>query len=359
MITPQQPVDYVAHQPAQLHRLTTYTGRSIEATGTQRFLTRTGWRPLSSLGPTDSVAIVAEYPALFGRGHADPDFLQALAYLTAKDAPGDGTTARIDDPDVRAEFEMGISAKGDECQPVPDPGHGTAVRLRVHGLHGTKSRVLAYLEMVGAYGIPPAQRFVPDFVFGLRRDKLRLFLNRSFSADGSVEPSGRIRYRTASVRMARQLQHLLSRFGVNCLLRGLETAGQLTAVDLEISTKTDVVRFIDEIGFTGSKADRAEHVREAMFHMRMIESIDWLGPIVFDRVWNVEETVMAPAYDLVFERAHNFIANDFVVRAGDGISRAEDSAWPADETTAVCGDDDTDDADECPVVAVVSSEGHA
>jgi hypothetical protein len=62
VIVPQRPSAYLANEPAQLYRLVTQTGRAIEATANHPFLTREGWRPLSELGPSDRVAVVAEYP---------------------------------------------------------------------------------------------------------------------------------------------------------------------------------------------------------------------------------------------------------------------------------------------------------
>src|SRR4051812_40448041 len=85
LLTPQRPAAYLAHEPAPLLRLTTYTGRSIAATADQAFLTRDGWKALSALCPSDAIAVVAEYPQLFGRGNADAAQVKLLAYLTAGD----------------------------------------------------------------------------------------------------------------------------------------------------------------------------------------------------------------------------------------------------------------------------------
>jgi intein/homing endonuclease len=114
--------------------------------------------------------------------------------------------------------------------------------------------------------------------------------------------------------MARQIQHLLARFGIVSLLRGLERQGVLDAVDLWIASKIDVLRFIDEIGFIGEKADRAEQVRAALYNIRMAAPPpERLGPILFDRVYAIDATECAPVYDLAIADVRNFVANDFVV----------------------------------------------
>ncbi len=338
LLTPQRPAAFLSHEPAPLLRLTTYTGRTIAATAEQAFLTRDGWKPLFALCPSDTVAVVAEYPQLFGRGNIDAALIKLLAYLTSDGAPGDGAAPIFADADVRADFEAAVTAKEDECIPIGE--ESDPPRLHVRGRAGARSHVLGYLDLAEIRSVRVPDRFVPDFVFGLRQDRLRLYLGRLFTCDGTVETSGRITYRTTSVRMARDVQHLLARFGVVCLLRGLERDGVLEAVDLSINTKGDVLRFIDEIGFVGDKATRAEAVRAALYHVRMIEPPpDRVGPILFDRVYAVESLDAAPVYDLAIEGTHNFVASDFIVRASSWASLAP--SVPAGSVHVLAADDAT------------------
>jgi replicative DNA helicase len=334
LITPQRPAAYLAYDVAPLLRLTTYSGRSIATTAEQAFLSRDGWKPLSALCPSDAVAVVAEYPPILARGNADAAQVKLLAYLMANGATGDGAAPSFADADVRADFEAAVAATEDECVPLGDESDPT--RLYVRGRLGARSHILAHLDLVGVHGVRAPDRFVPPFVFGLRQDRLRLYLSRLFTCDGTVETSGRITYRTASLRMARDVQHLLARFGVMCLLRGLERDGALEAIDLSITTKTDVMRFIDEIGFLGEKATRAEALRAALYHVRMLEPPpDRVGPILFDRVYMVEALEAAPVYDLAIADTHNFVASDFIVRASSWASLAASVPIGADNVPAV------------------------
>lgn len=329
VLRPARASSFGAHDAPQMLRLTTYTGRSIDAAPEQRFLTRDGWRPLSALSAGDAVAVIGDYPDFFGRGDTDAELVKVLAYLTAGGTSGDGVSPPLTDPDVRSDCEHAVNAKGDAFEAIPaDPG---GVRLQVHGRFGAASKVLGYLDLVGVHGVPPGEMFVPDFVFGLKRPTLRLFLNRLFTIDAQLETSGRIVYRSRSLQTARQVQHLLARFGVVALLRGLEQGGALEAVDLAICTKPDVLRFIDEIGFTGDKAHRAEEVRAALYHVRITEPPGRLGPVIFDRVVAVEPRDPAPAFALGFDTAHNFIANDFVVRAESSPSVTDGALGEPDE----------------------------
>lgn len=321
VLSPQCPFAFLAHEPAQLYRLTTYTGRSIEATAEQPFLTRDGWKPLSALGPSDTVAVVAEYPQLFGCGDTDAELVKLLAYFMTNGTTGDGVAPPLGDPIVRSDFESAVESQGDECVEVTDDG---ATRLRVRGRSQARSKVLGYLDLVGVHGVSAPDKFVPDFVFGLKKDKLRLFLNRLFTCDGAAEPSDRITYRTTSMRMARQVQHLLTRFGVVSLLRGRESEGALEAVELFVVSKADVLRFIDDIGFLGDKAVQAEAIRTSLYDVRTAAPpSNRLGPILFDRVVAVEATANAPVYDLSIEGTHNFVANDFIVHNSTRCSQTQ------------------------------------
>jgi hypothetical protein len=296
VIRPQRPSSFLEQREAQLFRLTTYCGRSIDAKAEQLFLTRDDWKPLSKLTPSDAVAVVVEYPQLFGRGDTDAELVKLVAYLTANGTTGDGMVPAFDDGVVHQDFEAAVVAKGDECAKLVDDD-GVAYR-RVHGKHGGRSRVLAYLDLVGVHGVCAVDKFVPDFVLGLTRDKLRLYLNRLFTCDGAAEAS-RIVYHATSVRMAREVQHLLARFGINCVLRGRERDGVLDSILLTISSKVDALRYLDEIGFLGAKAIKAESTRTLLNHVRMVDPpLDRLGPILFDDVFAVEVTERAPVYDL-------------------------------------------------------------
>jgi hypothetical protein len=329
VIAAQRPSAYVAHEPEQLFRLTTHTGRTIEATANHPFLTREGWTPLSELSLGDGVAIVAEYPQLFGRGDADAELLKLLAYLTANGTSGDGSTPAMTDPDVRRDFAAAVDAKGDMFVEIIDDD---GMHLRVGGKGGARSNALSYLHLVGVLGVCGPDKHIPDFVFGLRKEKLRLFLNRLFTCDGAIDPSGRILYHSTSVRLLRQVQHLLTRFGIVSVLEDRSGQETLAGAELSIASKADVLRCIDEIGFLGDKAVQAERVRASLYDVREVETeLDRLGPVLFDPVVSIEATDIAPVFDLTIDGSHNFIANDFVVHNSTWCSNADGALFLATE----------------------------
>ena len=332
VIVPQRPSAYLANEPAQLFRLTTQTGRSIEATANHPFLTREGWKPLADLGVSSRVAVVAEYPQMFGHGDTDDELLKVFAYLIADGSIADNQSPVFtkNDPEVRMDFEAAVEAKGDECfEYVNDNG---AIHIRVRGKQNRPNNVIKHLKEVGLHGLRSKDKFIPDFVFGLKKSKLRLFLNRLFTCDGSAEVSGRISYSSTSIRMVHQVQHLLSRFGIVSIIHNKYLEGALYGAELTVCSKANVLRYIDEIGFLGGKVARAESIRESLYRVREVETqLDRLGPVLFDRVLSIEATEIAPVYDLTIDDSHNFIANDFIVHNSEWCSRAEDALFLATE----------------------------
>jgi len=326
------PDAFIANAPAQLYRLKTQTGRVIEATANHPFLTRAGWKELSALTTADRVAVVTEYPLLSCSGDTDDDLIKIMAYLIADGSLGGGSSPVFtkNDPLVRMDFESAVEAKGDEC--VEFTNDRGSIHVRVRGKRGNRNNVICHLREVGLSGVCSAGKVIPDFVFGLKRSKQALFLNRLFTCDGSVEAQGKISYSSTSIRMVRQVQHLLSRFGIVCLIRDKYLTGALYGAELVICAKNDLLRFIDEIGFTGEKAVKAAALRHSLYNVRAAETqIDRLGPIVFDRVISIEPTSVSEVYDLTVAGSHNFIANDFVVHNSTLCSHADSALFLATE----------------------------
>ncbi len=314
LLVAERPRAYVTNEPEQLCRLTTQTGRTIEATASHPFLTREGWKPLEELTVSDRVAVVAEYPNLFGHGGTDDELVKILAYLLADGSLAKGSSPVFTkvDPEVRMDFEAAVEAKGDECVEFTNEAGVTHVRVR--GQSGSRNNVIAHLKKVGLHGLRSAEKFIPDFVFGLKKHKLRLFLNRLFTCDGSVEASGRVSYSSTSVRMVREIQHLLLRFGIVSVMRERSLHGEPYGAEILIASKAHVLAYLDQIGFIGEKAVRAEAVRQALYQVRGAETqLDRVGPILFDRVVRIEPTVVEPVYDLTIDESRNFVANDFIV----------------------------------------------
>lgn len=103
-------------------------------------------------------------------------------------------------------------------------------------------------------------KFIPEFIFKLTRSQVALFINRLFATDGwaTLLTSGQaqIGYCTVSEKLARQIQHLLLRFGIIAALKIKSVKYQNTrrpAWQIDITDAYSLNKFITEIGIFGKE----------------------------------------------------------------------------------------------------------
>jgi replicative DNA helicase len=211
-------------------------------------------------------------------------------------------------------------------------------RLALRGLSvlgkSTRNPLAAWLEDLGLMGEGARDKHVPEPVFRIPRAQLAVFLNRFFATDGwiSVLPSGQpqLGYATVSERLARQVQHLLLRFGVVASLRKRLVKDRETcreAWQIDITDHGSIRTFVDEIGIFG-KEEAVERVREALrtralsrtrlgrfaealasAELRQLSDSD----VYWDEIVAIEPGGLKQVYDLTIPQTHNFVANDVCV----------------------------------------------
>lgn len=101
-------------------------------------------------------------------------------------------------------------------------------------------------------------------VFTWNKSSITLLLNRMFACDGSVfiqnNDQVRVSYATASVTLAKQVQHLLLRFGIVAKLRKKLSnyANAQPQYEVEVQDKPSIMCFINEIGMIGKSQQCAD-----------------------------------------------------------------------------------------------------
>ncbi len=138
----------------------------------------------------------------------------------------------------------------------------------VHTTH--KNPLRFWLEELGLMGKGAHHKTVPDIVFRLKRSQVALFLNRLFSTDGwaTLLTSGQsqLGYCSVSEGLARQVQHLLLRFGIIAALKKRLVKYKDTrnpAWFIDITNAKSIKIFISEIGIFG-KEEALSKVEEAL-----------------------------------------------------------------------------------------------
>ncbi len=250
-----------------------------------------------------------------------------------------------------------------------------------------------WLEELGVWGRRAGEKLVPEVVFRSPRAELALFLNRLFATDGwaTVLASGQAQlgYCTVSERLARQVQHLLLRFGVVAALgeKSVKYRGsRRRAYQLNITDSGSIRTFTEEIGIFGKDAavknvkralegkrshtnrdlipreawKRVDEARDgrswaaisrqlglgsghnlhvgtrAISRARMSRFADALGDqglrdlaesdVYWDEIVDIEPLGMEQVYDLTIPGTHNFVANDVCVH---NTAMALNAIWHA------------------------------
>jgi replicative DNA helicase len=117
-----------------------------------------------------------------------------------------------------------------------------------------------WLKQLGLWNKNAHSKTIPPIIFKLPKAKVALFLNRLFATDGWATLLAReqcqLGYGTVSERLARQIQHLLLRFGIIASLKKRAIKYKNTrkvAWQLDITDALSIKNFIAEIGIFGKE----------------------------------------------------------------------------------------------------------
>ena len=296
-----EPSNFIDDGIKPVFRVTTKLGRFVESTITHPFLTIQGWRPLGEIKPGDKIAVPRQFNS-FGSEKLPEYQVKILGYLL-----GDGGLTNIN----RISFKDSPKS----TPPTPPCQWGAKrdnYRIKQDFVESiqqlienkpeiypllTKGRVrdglVIWMETIGFWGKNSHQKTIPEIIFKLERSQIALFLNRLFATDGwaTILASGQCQlgYGSVSEELARQVQHLLLRFGVIATLkkRSIKYKETIqTAWQLDITDALSIKIFISEIGIF-SKEEALLKIENALMNKRYQTNRD-LIPI---EIWQEIATV--------------------------------------------------------------------
>ncbi|WP_026795409.1 MULTISPECIES: replicative DNA helicase [Planktothrix] len=296
-----EPSDFIDDGIKPVFRVTTKLGRFVESTITHPFLTIQGWRPLGEIKPGDKIAVPRQFNS-FGSEKLPEYQVKILGYLL-----GDGGLTNIN----RISFKDSpkstppsppcqVGAKRDNYRIKQDFVESIQQLIEnkpeIYPLL-TKGRVrdglVIWMETIGFWGKNSHQKTIPEIIFKLERSQIALFLNRLFATDGwaTILASGQCQlgYGSVSEELARQVQHLLLRFGIIATLKKRSVKYKetiQTAWQLDITDALSIKIFISEIGIF-SKEEALLKIENALMNKRYQTNRD-LIPI---EIWQEIATV--------------------------------------------------------------------
>lgn len=147
----------------------------------------------------------------------------------------------------------------------------TPDQLAPHGVpamsRSSRNPLTLWLAELGLWGCNAHEKFVPAVVFRLPQLQLALFLNRLFATDGWVTLTAgqapQLGYSSVSEKLARQVQHLLLRFGIIAKLRRRQVKyadERRIAWQLDITHGNSIRIFAAQIGIFGKEERLARAV---------------------------------------------------------------------------------------------------
>lgn len=203
-----------------VYRLTTASGRVIEATANHPFYTFDGWRPLDTLSEQDLIAVPRSLPVQ-GREAWPEHEVIALGHLLAE--------GNLCHPHSLYYYNQDSAQVDDYVKAAQAFANVVCSVTRQRDLYTVYARridrkeppgILLWAQALGIWGKKAAEKEMPEAVFTLPNRQIGLLISRMWEGDGHLNEGGRsLFYATASERMARQMQHLLLRLGILSRLR--------------------------------------------------------------------------------------------------------------------------------------------
>ncbi len=256
-----------------VYKVTTKTGREVSTTLNHPYLTIHGWKDLSELSEGDHIAVPRSLP-FFGKGTLPDAKLKILAYMIA-DGNYQIMTFTKGSKEIAADFISAVQSVGDVVRKNPDSDKTQSYAItNTEGHVPRPSNTRAWFRSME---IPDRQlsknKTIPEVIFTLNKNCLKLFLSTLFTCDGTVHKGGNssrgteVSYGTASKKLAHQIQHLLLRFGIVSKLyertavnhyKGVRN--EFLAYVVQVRDKSNVLRFGKEIGFRFEKQQRYEQL---------------------------------------------------------------------------------------------------
>lgn len=360
--------DFYINGIKKIYKVTTKTGREVKITKNHPLLTfENSWKSIySGLQIGNHIAVPKNIP-VFGNNYLPIDHVRLLAYLLADGGLTDSSpTYTKKDPILKNDFIRIIELLGDK---VHKPQSLTCSVVK--GYHGPESTEMMKLcKKYKLHMVKSIEKTIPDIIFTLNEILIREFLKILFSGDGSLTKDG-IEYSTGNETFARQVQHLLLRFGIVSLLRG-KTAKINNHVYWVVSIRDTeyIIKYINTIGFFGIKKEKQNKllpyfmnkgqrsyldIIPSSYRKRLITKINESGiknrifnsiievpnatsnitksylikinkilqdkeidsllnaDIMWDEIISIEYAGKEKTYDLTVNKYHNFIANDICV----------------------------------------------
>lgn len=245
-----------------VYKVTTKSGRNVEATLNHPLLTPEGWSELKDLKEGDFIGS-PKYVPFFGDNRMEDYKIKLLAYLIADgDTRKTGVVFTKGEKAIQEDFVRCVESMGCQATSLKKGIDYLVVPSKENKWKHDKNFVRDMLKDHGILNKHSYDKFVPKEIFTLCKEDIALFLNTLYTCDGSAYETI-FEYCSTSEELAKDVHHLLTRFGIVSKIRFAENkcGGAWT---VKIGSYEYMKKFMDEIGFSFSKQDRALEILDNM-----------------------------------------------------------------------------------------------
>lgn len=315
----------------RVFRLTTSTGRTIRATANHKFLSIDGWKRLDELTSGGHIAVPRTIPSPIAQ---TAPMSQAEAALLGH-LIGDGCTLprhviqyTTKDFDLADQVvQLAKEAFGDTLTPRINAERSwyqvylpSARRLT----HGVRNPIATWMDRLGIFDLRSHEKYVPAAVFKQSNEIISTFLRHLWATDGCVRllkgskrPVIAVYYASSSERLARDVQSLCLRLGINARLsRHAQINKGRDQYHVGISGNENLSKFVALIGAVGhSKTEQLSLVSNVLAKSMGNPNRD----IIPKQVWR---TYAVPAMQLTGVTARGLHVQLKTAYSGSGLYKS-------------------------------------
>jgi hypothetical protein len=307
--------EFYKRQTEKMLEIELETGKKIKLTPEHPLLTAQGWIPAKELAIGSKIA-TAKKLDIFGNENMEDHEIKLIAYFIAK-----GTLNKKHvlfhnlNEEIKEDLKTSIKKFDNE----------TAIILEEHNSIAIKKTKKIKELGINTKIINTDCKKIPEKIFKLPKEKLALFLNQIFKCNTNQQEPTKCHFTEQT--LAKQVQHLLLRFGIISKLTNQK------GEKYEIEIKNEFIqKFEEEIKlckFNGkSQTQEIENqvaIRTNNQNQKMLQILktnkntenkttQTENHVYWDKITEIKEiTGKFEVYDISVPITHNFIANDIIV----------------------------------------------
>jgi len=251
----------------KLFILKTRTGREIISSSNHPFLTITKkgieWKRLKEIN-NDSYICLPNKIEISEKEDYNENEVKILAHLIAEGKLGDKAGSPTyyqcpkQNPIVRRDYINSLKNLFPEGK-IKEQGKQITIKFGIKDTtKGTTNKLRLFIRRYGLEGKKSSEKLVPNFIFGIDKNGLSIFLSRLFSCDGSIYKRSSnqivIEYCSISKRLIYDISILLQKFGIQHTITSKKFRDNKNySFKISISDNKNLKKYIDSIGFIGRK----------------------------------------------------------------------------------------------------------